>query len=68
MPKQTKPLFTPTERNALLALIAIAEASPEGEGDYQDFDYRAMNRAREKLQDMQVDAPAQNTSNAQKKS
>lgn len=47
------PVLTLKELDALFDLIAIAGAGTD-EGDYQGFDFRAMERAREKLAEMKA--------------
>jgi hypothetical protein len=54
MPRISPAFLTSRELDALIALIAIAKAGPQNEGDYQGFDYRAMERAREKLATMKA--------------
>lgn len=41
--------LTLKELESLLTLVSIAVAGPEGEGDYQDFDYKSMDSAQRKL-------------------
>lgn len=41
-------MFTERELNRIIAMTAIAEANPEGEGDYEEWtevDYSAVDRA-----------------------
>ena len=49
---RTKPVYlTKRERSVIFSMICIAEAGEEGEGDYQEFDYKAMDSVAKKLQE-----------------
>lgn len=48
-PATPRQRLTSKEIDALLALIAIAHAGMENEGDYAGFDYPSMESAEEKL-------------------
>lgn len=44
-----RPVFTEDEIECIISMIGIASSGPEGEGDYQEFDYKSMRSAYGKL-------------------